>query len=126
MSKIWPLVHTQVPPSATDVVKRDGMWWRKLSDSGQLCYIVGYLDALSLTWKVRSASASAPVLQGDASDELSSWSVRIPPPQFVQSLNEFYAEVKNRPMSLASAIYYVSQRSSDPAADWSGLLERLR
>lgn len=98
---------------------RDGFWWRKLTESGRLAYVVGFLDALRV-----GRAAAAVAWAGDTAYPWEESELEVA--RVTVALDEFFGNPHNSRMALPSAMYYVVKSLENPTADYSELLRRLR
>ncbi|MDO8775364.1 MAG: hypothetical protein Q7K57_42990 [Burkholderiaceae bacterium] len=96
---------------------RDGVWWRSLTPSQQLTYVLGYMDSVAVIERATLASTAIRL-------EFASLG-HVTAAQLAGEVDSFFYSKSRRRVSLSSAIYYASRMLSDPSSDHSELLKKL-
>jgi hypothetical protein len=111
--------------SGAGTEKRDGFWWRDLSQERKVFYILGYTDAFSDAYHLISESDLPNQQQKLVHNMFDFYKIQMG--QFVEGLDSFYSDYRNQKTPMTSAIFFVRDEiRGEPRNKQDETLRKLR
>jgi hypothetical protein len=126
-----PVAHDSVAQESTS---RDGTWWRGLSASDHITYVVGFMDGMQLGgefsyWHMSDSEqkSCAGLTANSYSQMLDKYLGKVTAGQLTDGLTDFYEDYRNRSILIHGAVWLVVQSISGvPKDELEKLIESWR